>query len=104
MRCLFAPALREIKFAAAQSGHSGIRMTFKVNSKSILRRAAHEVGARTHYLADRFEQSRKSAAERMVAIRKRRLSYEGHTVKIVHTLVDGRQVKHTIEVSAPARS
>jgi len=39
-----------------------------------------------------------------VAIRKRRLSYVGHTVKIVHTLVDGRQVKHTIEVSAPARS
>ena len=80
------------------------KRTFKVNSKSILRRAAHEVGARTHYFAERFERSRKPTEERMVAIRKRRVAYQRDVAKIVHTLADGRQVKYTIEVSAPGRS
>jgi hypothetical protein len=69
-----------------------------VTSKSLLRRATHDVGARTHYLAANFSGSRKSAQDKMVAIKKRHLKYEGGVAKIVHTLVDGRQVRYTIQI------
>lgn len=78
-------------------------MAFKPNTKSLLRRAVHEVGARTHYLAERFGKGRKPPKERMVAVRKRRLEYQGNTATIVHTLADGRRVRHTIEISTPGR-
>ena len=69
-----------------------------VTTKSLLRRATHDVGARTHYLSETFSQSRKPGKDRMVAIKKRHLKYEGHVAKIVHTLEDGRQVRYRIEI------
>ena len=73
-------------------------MNLVPNSKSLLRRATHDVGARKYYLSATFSQSRKPGRKRMVAIKKRHLVYRGHVAKIVHTLADGRQVRYTIEI------
>ena len=70
-----------------------------IKTQSILRRATHDIGARTHYLSQNFEASRKASKQRMVAIKKRHLRYKGNTAKVVHTLADGRQVRYTIEVA-----
>ncbi len=70
-----------------------------IKTKSILRRATHDIGARAYYLSQNFEKSRKAPKERMVAIKKRHLKYNGNTAKVVHTLADGRQVRYTIEVA-----
>ncbi|HYL24773.1 MAG TPA: hypothetical protein VEV21_10290 [Burkholderiales bacterium] len=70
-----------------------------IKTKSIVRRATHDIGARTHYLSQDFEKSRKPREQRMVAIKRRHLAYKGNTARIVHTLADGRRVRYTIEVS-----
>lgn len=69
-----------------------------ITTKSLLRRATHDVGARTHYLSETFSQSKKAAGDKMIPIRKRHLKYEGNVAKVVHTLEDGRQVRYRIEI------